>query len=82
MVEIDPSLRAAVADVRSDSTPTDWVLAGFEGKTDIIVLGSGEGGIEELAKRVPQSDVAYGLVRKEHVLETAGTVSAKSAKFV
>jgi hypothetical protein len=80
--DIAREVEEAIADVRSDKCDKDWLLAGFESKSSIRLLGSGSGGIDELKKHVISGDVCYGLVRKDHVLETAGSVSAKNTKFV
>lgn len=43
---IEDALQLAIADVRSDDAPEDWVLSGFRGGDDIELIGIGTGGIE------------------------------------
>ena len=51
---------------RDDSSPSDWVLAGYEGnnpKNELVVLGSGTGGLGELKEALQNDLVLYGLLR-------------------
>ncbi|KJE97130.1 hypothetical protein CAOG_07594 [Capsaspora owczarzaki ATCC 30864] len=56
---------SVVQQIRSDTSTLNWVLFGYEGKSvdTICMLGSGSGGVEELAKLVNQDMVGYGLVK-------------------
>jgi hypothetical protein len=62
----EKALRAAIADVRSDATATNWVLASYDGpnSNNIVLVGSGEGGSEELLSHLKDDIVGYGLVRQ------------------
>lgn len=63
-VNVLPSVSETWSNVRNDSDPTNWLIASFDGnsKTDVTVVDSGSGGIEECASRL--LDVAcYGGVR-------------------
>ncbi|XP_018026771.1 drebrin-like protein A isoform X2 [Hyalella azteca] len=54
----------AYDDVLSDKTPTDWILLGYEGQTNILkLIGTGDGGLEELADELNSSKVMYAVVR-------------------
>jgi hypothetical protein len=73
--EVDPVVTAAFNDLRKDNSPTNWVLCGFESEessSKLVLLGSGAGGISELSARVPENDVAYGVVRKIFEYDTTG----------
>ena len=74
-------LTAAIATVRADSNPTDWVLAGYETKESLKLLGAGEGGIAALQAALIEGDVCYGLVRSKFEFEKVGSVTADTVKF-
>jgi len=59
-------LKAAIQDVRKDSSHTNWVLASYDApnSNNIILLGSGSGGSEELIGHLKDDIVGYGLVRQ------------------
>ena len=81
---VDPALQA-IAKVRDNESPEDWVLCGFgdvKKCDECVVIGSGTGGIEALAKCVPEGDVAYGIVRCKFCFESVGSVKAETVKFV
>ena len=71
---IQDAVPASLARVRDDRDPADWVLAGFEGKESIKLLGCGTGGIAALAAAVPDGDVAYGIVKKTFTFETVRVI--------
>lgn len=72
----ESSVRAAINDVRSDATPTNWMLITYEGpKSQKLVLsGSGSGGIDELASHLTPEMVGYGLVRRTDKIDDSETV--------
>jgi len=59
------SIRGAIKDVRADSTPTNWVLVGYEGKkgNTLVLLGSGSSGLEEATPHLENDMVGYILFR-------------------
>jgi len=59
----EKSIKDAVAEVRKG--PANWVLLGYEGSSNIVVRGKGNGGVAELVKNLGDDKVLYGLVRKE-----------------
>jgi hypothetical protein len=82
---VTEEVEAAIADVRDDSTDASWVSVCYSNEQDcssLKVLGSGPGGIAELEQSLPESDVAYGIVRKTFVHEKVGTVQADTVKFI
>jgi len=62
----EKALRAAIADVRSDGTSTDWVLATYDGpnSNNVVLAGSGSGGSAELLSHFKDDSVGYALVRQ------------------
>lgn len=62
----EKELRAAIQDVRKDSSETNWVLASYDGpnSNNVVLLGSGSGGPEELLELLKDDIVAYGLIRQ------------------
>jgi len=61
------AIRRAIADVRNDGTPTNWVLLTYDGPNSntITLAGSGSGGSEELISILRDDIVGYGIVRQE-----------------
>lgn len=59
------AIRNAIKDVRADSTPTNWVLVGYEGKkgNTLTLLGSGSSGLEEVSPLLENDMVGYILFR-------------------
>lgn len=62
----EKELKAAIQDVRSDASKANWVLASYDApnSNNILLLGSGAGGAEELVSLLKDDIVAYGLVRQ------------------
>lgn len=69
-------LRDAIADVRNDRTPTNWVLAAYQGENsnDVALVGKGEGGVNELIPYLTDHIAAYGLVRVKERFDNSDTV--------
>jgi len=61
---VDPKALKAVLDkLNASDNPTNWVLLGYgEGKNDIVILGSGNGGIEELKTHMDETKVMFAIV--------------------
>jgi len=60
----EEGIRSAIRDVRSDATPTNWVLLTYNGPS-IALAGSGSGGSAELISHLRDDNVGYGIVRQE-----------------
>jgi len=62
----EKALRAAIADVRNDTSNTNWVLASYDGpnSNSVVLVGSGSGGAAELLGHLKNDIVGYGLVRQ------------------
>merc|ERR1711973_635890 len=59
-VEMDDSVREAIADVRSDETQTNWCVAGYEGnnpKNPLVLLGKGAEGLDGIVATVSDNSV-------------------------
>ncbi len=80
-LSVDQTILDAIADVRNDKTETNWALASYPGGNDVKkpleLVGSGNGGANELATHLTPSMIAYGLVRVVDVIE-----GIKTVKFV
>jgi len=61
----DPAIPQAYEDVRSDKSATNWLLLSYESdKSDKLVLsGTGEGGLTELAEQLADNLVSYAYAR-------------------
>merc|ERR1711975_79913 len=63
--------------VRSDNNDQNWVFLKYEGGNNLVVAGSGSGGIDELAACFSDDMCGFGYVRF-----TTGDNESKRAKFV
>ncbi|XP_073242831.1 uncharacterized protein [Porites lutea] len=74
-------LKDAISDVRSDASPTNWMLAAhWEGNPNIIFYkAKGTGGADEMAGSLEDGEVMYGLVRLEELVDN---YVEKTVKFV
>lgn len=58
------SLVAAWHSVVDDKSPTNWAVFGYEGQTNNLkVVGTGEGGLEEMIDRLSSSHIMYAFCR-------------------
>jgi len=73
----------ALADVRSDSSSTNWALFTYESpkSTKIILVGKGEGGANELASNLQDDMVGYGLIRRQDKIDDSVTVKFAFVMF-
>jgi len=80
----EEGLKADIKDVRNDSTSTDWVLVGYEGKkgNTMVSLGKGSGGVEEMISLLEDDMVGYGLVRKTEKIDESLTVKFVHVVFI
>eukprot|EP01117_Protostelium_nocturnum_P009517 TRINITY_DN339_c0_g1_i1.p1 TRINITY_DN339_c0_g1~~TRINITY_DN339_c0_g1_i1.p1 ORF type:complete len:503 (+),score=236.61 TRINITY_DN339_c0_g1_i1:179-1687(+) len=77
--------KAAIAEVRKDGSPSDWVLFGYDSaKADakFVLMGKGSGGIDALAQNLKDDIVAYGLVRKTDQIDDSTTVKFAFINFL
>ncbi|GAA5826913.1 hypothetical protein JCM11251_002157 [Rhodosporidiobolus azoricus] len=62
----DPSIGSAYRDLRGAAPPIDWLRLGYKGSSSrIALLGTGNGGLEELRETVSPAEVQFGLLRLE-----------------
>ena len=85
-VDIPAELQQRIADVRDNSTPTDWVLASLsaesEGAAALRVVGSGSGGVNELRERLTQDNIFYGLIRTTETIDQTVAVKFVLISFI
>ncbi|KAH8270277.1 hypothetical protein KR018_006466 [Drosophila ironensis] len=61
-----PQIEAAWRDVLDDKSTTNWALFGYEGQTnELKVVGSGNGGVDELTEDLNSGKIMYAFVRIE-----------------
>jgi len=72
-----PELKAAIADVRSDGSATNWCIFGYEGKSKIVLKSKGEGSLVAMVAEVSDEEVSYCLLRS-----VSGDQESKRIKFV
>lgn len=77
-VKAAPEVAAAIAEVRDDVTPTNWVVVGYESNGDIkkplVVVAKGSGDIDEMKQHLDDSQAMYSLFRTTDVYDDIKTV--------
>ncbi|EGC39068.1 hypothetical protein DICPUDRAFT_91304, partial [Dictyostelium purpureum] len=76
--------KAALADLRNDSKPTDWMALSFESPKSqkIKLVGSGSGGVKELVDNFQDDVVGFALVRKIDKIDDSETVKFAFINFI
>mmetsp|Transcript_47633 Transcript_47633/g.113403 ORF Transcript_47633/g.113403 Transcript_47633/m.113403 type:complete len:221 (-) Transcript_47633:21-683(-) len=69
--------KAAVADCRKDSSPTNWAAFMYEGKNKLVLRNTGSAGFAEFKESCPDDQCTWAFLRM-----TAGDQESKRAKFV
>jgi hypothetical protein len=59
MASVEDTIQAAYDEVRSDSSETTWLVAGYKDKKLIGVDATGSGSIEEISEHLPDDDVKF-----------------------
>lgn len=77
---IPEELSAAIADVRADSSPTNWCLCRLEGAA-LQMVGSGSGGVPQLAAALSADYAYYGLVRTSEAIDSKIAGQKEAVKF-
>lgn len=75
--EDEDACRAALAEVRSDASPTNWAILTYNAPSKSKTLklhGSGSGGFEEFLSSLQDDLICYGLVRLTEVVDQSSTV--------
>ncbi|CAL3964711.1 hypothetical protein PZA11_002349 [Diplocarpon coronariae] len=75
-----PAIKSAYDDVRSDTSPTNWLLISYASALgDQLVLSStGTGGLSELTSKLDPAQAQYAYARVEYANDT----ESKRVKFV
>jgi hypothetical protein len=78
------NIKDAIADVRNDKTPTNWVLLSYAGENsnDVQLVGAGDGGLNELIPHLKPENVGYGLIRITERFDNSDTVKFVFIKWV
>jgi len=72
----EDGIRGAIKQVRSDNDDTDWILLGYEGNTNKVVLQAKDSdGLEGLLNHLKPTEVQYGLYRTTDTVDN--TVAVK-----
>jgi len=77
-------IKDAIADVRNDRTPTNWVLLTYQGENsnDVALTGKGDGGVNELISLLQDNNVGYGIVRVSERFDNSDTVKFVYIRWV
>ncbi|GBG23808.1 Drebrin-like protein [Hondaea fermentalgiana] len=81
-LNVPEDVTEALASVRSDAAPENFMLAGYEDDDTLKVIACGSEGVAGLKAALPSSDVAYGLLRCQFMVEKVGQVAADTTKFI
>jgi len=70
----------AIADVRNNDTPTDWVLFTYsdKAKNTLDLTGKGVGGLSALKEHLDVAKMSYGLVRVTDKINNSATIKFPS----
>lgn len=75
--EDEDAARAALAEVRSDTSPTNWAILTYNAPSKSKTLklhGTGSGGFDEFLGALQDDLVCYGLVRLTEVVDQSTTI--------
>lgn len=75
-----PEILSAYDDVRSDASPTNWLLLSYASASgaELKLSATGSGGLQELAGALADDQAQYGYARVEYANDT----ESKRVKFV
>jgi len=75
-LNFDQAVLEGIAGVRNDVNSLTWCLAGYEdsNSSKIVLIGKGQGDVEELKQHLRDDIVAYGLIRKTEKIDNSVTV--------
>ena len=80
-INIPPELTAIVAEVHSDTAAANWCLASLDEKNELQVVGTGTGGVAELASKLTPDTAFYGLVRTTEAIDSGIAGQKDAVKF-
>lgn len=75
--EDEDACKAVLADVRADSSPTNWAILTYNAPSKsktLKVHGSGSGGFDEFLAALQDDLVCYGLIRLTEVVDQSTTI--------
>ena len=78
-VAFPAELASAIADVRADHSQIDWCLCRLEDAA-LVMVGTGSGGVSELASALTSDHAYYGLVRTTEAFD-GGVRTVDAVKF-
>lgn len=69
-------IRQTIFAVRRDNDPTDWAVITYDGpkSSNLILKGSGSGGLEELREHLESGAISYGILRRTNEFDGHITV--------
>jgi len=77
MAKVNPDVKEAYEQVRSNNDPTNWLLAHYVDNNTIGLQGTGTGGVQELQSQLEDNGCQYGFFRVDY--EDDGTQRTKFA---
>jgi hypothetical protein len=69
----EANVRSTIQDVRKDASSTNWILIGYADQKSLSLVGSGSGGLSEMASHLKANAVNYGLLRTEDKVDNSVT---------
>lgn len=81
---VPDEIPAAIKDVRTEGSDTNFVVVGFDAENDkaLALFGSGANGVEGIKTYVKEDDICYCLLKVDFNYETAGVVSSEGTRFI
>jgi len=72
----EDQMRQAIFSVRNDDNPTNWALISYDGpkSSNLILKGSGTGGLDELREHLEPDTISYGILRRTNEFDGHITV--------
>lgn len=63
----EDQVQKALEDIRNDSTPTNWIVLGYDNQREdaLVVIGTGSGGIADLQSLLADDQVSYAVLPVE-----------------
>eukprot|EP00121_Abeoforma_whisleri_P015563 Awhi_evm1s14329 len=78
VMTFNDELKSALEAVRNNEDPITWAIGGYKDgntkNTDILLVGTGTGGLDEFAAALDDSQAMYGLLRSSDTYEGIETV--------
>jgi len=78
VVDNDTEFKAELKNIRNDKSEINWVLTSYVKKDTLHMISSGTGGVAELAGKIEDDGIFFGLVRVNEIVDN----KSKTTKFV